>query len=503
MRSIALAALLMLPVHAFAGTAESDAESYVDRMARIDRAGPRLNSVIAINPDWRMQAQRLDEERPRSPVHGRAILIKDNIETADRMATTAGSIALKDNVTRRDAPLVARLRAGGALILGKTNLSEWANIRSNRSMSGWSAIGGLVRNPHALDRTACGSSSGSGAAIAAGLAWAAIGTETDGSIVCPSSINGIVGMKPTVGLVSRTHIVPISHSQDTGGPMTRTVRDAATLLAIIAGRDPADPATKEADAHASDYPAALTGDIRGIRIGVLRDQIGRQPATRAVFERAVATLKKAGAVIVDIAATGAPKELGEAEGTVLHTELKADLNAYLATTPAAVKTRTLADLIAFNNVNTDVEMPFFGQETFMEAQATSGLSDPAYRNALATAQNGARTTLTRLFTANTVAMLVAPTMGPAWLSDPVNGDQYDGPSVSSLPAMAGFPHLTVPMGQVRGLPVGLSFIGPAWSEAALLNAGDAYERARGSLPAPAFAPTVRAALDAPGAAAAR
>jgi amidase len=458
------------------------------------QTSPSLNAVIVYNPDAASIRRALDAEREagtvRSPIHGKEILIKDNIETADRMATTAGSLALKDNITGRDAPLVARLRAAGALILGKTNMSEWANIRSNRSMSGWSAIGGLVRNPYALDRTACGSSSGSGAAIAAGLAWAAIGTETDGSIVCPASINGLVGLKPTVGLVSRTHVIPISHSQDTPGPMTRTVRDAATVLSVIAGSDRADDATNLADRHARDYAAALTGSIKGQRIGVLREEIGRQPGTRATFEAALATLKTAGAVLVDIDKTGAPDGLGRAEGVVLYTELKADLNAYLATTPATVKTRTLADVIAFNIANADKEMPYFGQETFIEAEATKGLADPAYLKALAESQGGARATLTRLLTDHNVAMLVAPTMGPSWLSDPVNGDQYDGPSASQLPAISGFPHLTVPMGQVMGLPVGLSFIGPAWSEAALLNAGDVYEKARGLLPKPTYRATV-------------
>ncbi len=488
-------ASLMLPAAAVgAGPIEREAGAHVTRIEKIDQAGPRLNAVIAVNPDWQSQARALDRMTVRGIVHGRGILIKDNIDTKDRMATTAGSLALKNNFTGRDAPLVARLRAEGALILGKTNLSEWANIRSNRSMSGWSAVGGLVRNPYALDRTACGSSSGSGAAIAAGLAWGAVGTETDGSIVCPASINGIVGLKPTVGLVSRTHVVPISRSQDTPGPMTRTVRDAALMLRAMAGSDPADPATKGADANVTDYAAALTGSIAGVRIGVLRDRIGNQPATTAVFEQALGMLRRAGAVLVDIAKTDAPSGLGKAEGTVLYTELKVDLAAYLASTPATVKVRTLADVIAFNAANAAREMPFFGQETFIEAEATKGLSDSAYFEALALSRFGARATLTRLLNDNKVAMLVAPTMGPAWLSDPVNGDQYDGPGVSGLPAMSGFPHLTVPMGQVRGLPVGLSFIGPAWSEAALLNAGDVFERAQGPFPAPTYAPSVVADL---------
>jgi amidase len=484
-----------------APSAERDAAAYVARIAKLNHAGPHLNALISVNPDWRKQAAMLDAEarrgKARGPLHGRAILIKDNIETADRMATTAGSLALADNITGRDAPLVARLRSGGALILGKTNLSEWANIRSNRSMSGWSAVGGPVRNPYALDRTACGSSSGSGAAVAAGLAWASIGTETDGSVVCPASVNGVVGLKPTVGLVSRTHVVPISHSQDTPGPMTRTVRDAALVLGAMAGNDPADVATAQADAHRTDYAAALTGRIEGVRIGVLRGELGRNPATIALFEAALVTLKAKGAVLVDVAAVGAPKGLGEAENKVLMTELKADLNAYLATTPLTVKARTLAEIIAFNTANAAREMPYFGQETFLVAEATRGIDDPDYLKALASSRDGARATLDRLLADNKLAMLVAPTTGPAWFSDPVGATRSDGPSASGLPAVSGYPHLTVPMGQVRGLPVGLSFMGPAWSEAALLNAGDAYETARGPLPPPSYAQSVVAEFDPP------
>jgi amidase len=475
-------------------SAERDARAYVARIGKLNHAGPRLNAVIAVNPDWRKQASMLDADKRAGkslgPLQGRAILIKDNIETADRMATTAGSLALAGNVTGRDAPLVARLRTGGALILGKTNLSEWANIRSNRSISGWSAVGGLVRNPHALDRTACGSSSGSAAAIAAGLAWAAIGTETDGSVVCPASINGVIGLKPTVGLVSRSRVVPISHSQDTPGPMTRTVRDAALVLGVIAGSDPADAATAEADARKADYAAALTGKIAGVRIGVLRGEVGRNPATQALFDAALAKLKARGAVLIDIAVVDAPKGLNDAETEVLMTELKADLNAYLSTTPPTVKARTLAEIIVFNRAHAAREMPFFGQETFLVADATKGLDDPDYLKALATSRDGARATLTRLLTDNKVAMLVAPTTGPAWFSDPAGATRGDGPSASSLPAVAGYPHLTVPMGQIRGLPVGLSFIGPAWSESVLLNAGDAYEASRGPLPPPSYAPSV-------------
>ncbi len=486
--------LALAPTTASAGV-ERDAAAYVARIAKIDRAGPRLNSVIAVNPDWRAQARALDQQASLGPLHGKAIVIKDNIETKDRMPTTAGSLALADNITGRDAPLVARLRAGGALILGKTNLSEWANMRSNRSMSGWSAVGGQVRNPYALDRTPCGSSSGSGAAVAAGLAWAAIGTETDGSVVCPASINGVVGLKPTVGLVSRTHVVPISHSQDTPGPMTRTVRDAALVLGGMAGSDLADPATAEADARKVDYAAGLTGRLEGVRIGVLRGAVGNAPATRALFESALVALASRGAVLVDIAKVDVPPEIGRSEYQVLLTELKTGLKAYLASLPPSVRVRTLADVIAFNTANAAREMPFFGQETFLLSEATKGLDDPDYRKALATSRDGARGLLTRLLAENRVTMLVAPTTGPAWFTDPVGASRGDGPSASTIPAVAGTPHLTVPMGQVMGLPVGLSFMGPAWSEAVLLAAGDAYEAARGPFPGPTFAPTVRASVD--------
>lgn len=470
------------------------------RIAALNHAGPRLNAVIAVNPDALAQAAARDAERRagklRGALHGVPVLIKDNIETGDPMATTAGSLALKDNVTGRDAPLVARLRAAGAIILGKTNLSEWANIRSSRSMSGWSAIGGIVRNPYALDRTACGSSSGSGAAVAAGFAPLAVGTETDGSIVCPSSINGLVGIKPTLGLVSRTHVIPISASQDTPGPMARSVRDAALMLSAMAGSDPADPATVEADAHKADYAAAITGDIQGLRIGVLRDRIGGQPGVTAAFEGALARLRARGAVLVDIAESKFDRAIGRHEHVVLYTELKAGMAAYLATTPPAVKARTLADLIAFNRQNAASEMPYFAQESFEEADATRGLADPEYVKAQGEARRLAGPEgIDRILKAANVALLVQPTQGTAWLIDPVNGDQGDGPSASGPPAVAGYPHVTVPMGQVMGLPVGLSFIGPKWSEALLINAADAFERSGPPLPGPRFLPSVAARLE--------
>ena len=461
-------------------------------IARVRRGDPAIHAVIALDPTAIAQARALDRSRAaRGALFGMPILIKDNIETTGPLPTTAGSMALLGNVTGRDAPLVARLRASGAVILGKTNLSEWANMRSSASISGWSAVGGQTRNPHALDRDPCGSSSGSGAAVAAGLTDAAIGTETDGSITCPASVNGIVGLKPTVGLVSRTHVVPISHSQDTPGPMTKDVRTAALVLQAIAGTDPADGATAEADAHRGDYAAALRPDaLKGVRIGVMRFVGPWSPAVEAVFARALDVLRAQGATLVDVAAPKDRERIGPAELAVLLTELKVDLNAYLATTPAAVPSRTLADLIAFNRANPR-ELALFGQDSFEKAQATKGLSDPAYRAARALSLRLAgRDGIDALLAANGVTALVAPTMPPAWKIDVVNGDQVAGSGPADLAAVAGYPHLTVPMGAVRGLPIGLSFVGPAWSEARLLGYGYAYEQASGARLAPTFAPSV-------------
>ncbi len=472
--------------------------AYLARIAAMDRSGPALHSVVAVNPDALAQAAALDAERKaghvRGPLHGIPILIKDNIETADPMPTTAGSLALRDNMTRRDAPMVAYLRRAGAVILGKTNLSEWANIRSTHAMSGWSAVGGLVRNPYALDRTACGSSSGSGAAVAASFAAAAIGTETDGSVVCPSSINGLVGFKPSIGLVSRTHVVPISHSQDTPGPMARSVTDVAMLLSGMVGADPADTATMGAGVGvvAKDYAAGLsTSALSGVRVAVLRPE-GMSADLTQRYAAALDVLRAAGAVLVEVKS---PKldGLGEAELAVLKTELKADLNAYLATTPPAVTTRTLSAVIAFNQANATAEMPFFAQELFEDADKTEGLDDPGYVAARATSLRlaGAEGIDAMLKTAN-AQVLVEPTYGAAWLSDPVYGDSYDGPSASTLPAVAGYPHLTVPMGLVQGLPVGLSFIATKNADETVLRAGYAYEQRAKARIAPRYLPTVSA-----------
>lgn len=467
-------------------------QAYLDRIRLIDDAGSMLNAVLAVFPDVLDQARARDAERAagkmRGPLHGIPVLIKDNIEVAGPIPTTAGSLALKDNVTARDAFLVQRLRDAGAVILGKANLSEWANIRSNNSTSGWSAIGGLTRNPHDLTRSACGSSSGSGAAVAASLAPLAIGTETDGSIVCPAGTNGIVGFKPTVGLVSRTHIVPISHSQDTAGPMTLTVADAAAVLTAIAGTDSADRATAMAREVQQDYVAALHPDaLKGRRIGVMMDRIGGRADIRALLDAALKTLEAEGAVIVRIADTRSGlEELGEAEFEVLLTELKADMAAYLVSLPGAGMPKTLADLIAFNNAN-PAELRWFGQETFELAETKGGLDSEIYRSAREKAARLAGPEgIDKLLKTHHVDVLVGVTNGPAWTMDLVNGDHYTGPSASELPAVAGYPHLTVPMGAVDHLPIGISFIGAKWSDADILAVGHRYELASRKRVAPGY-----------------
>ena len=458
-------------------------QAYLDRIRFVDDSGPTLNAVIAVFPDAIEQARRLDAERAagtvRGPLHGIPVLIKDNIEVAGPLPTTAGSLALKDNVTGRDAFLVARLRDAGAVILGKTNLSEWANIRSNNSTSGWSAIGGLTRNPHDLSRSACGSSSGSAAAVTASLAPLAIGTETDGSIVCPAGTNGIVGFKPTVGLVSRTHIVPISHSQDTAGPMTLTVADAAAVLTVIAGTDRDDRATAMAREVQQDYVAALRPDaLKGRRLGVMMDRIGARADIRTLLEAALATLEAEGAVIVRISDTRTGlDELSDAEFEILLTELKADMATYLGGLPGAGLPRTLADLIAFNKAN-PAELKWFGQETFELADTKGVLDSEAYRKAKATAVRLAGPEgIDRLLREHKIDFLIGVSNGPAWTMDLVNGDNYIGPSASQLPAVAGYPHLTVPMGVIEGLPIGISFIGEKWSDGEVLAVGHRYELA--------------------------
>jgi amidase len=475
------------------GPAETNVQTALERIAQIDG---QLHSVIAIDPTAADQARAVDSGALRGPLAGQPVLLKDNIEAAGPLPTTAGSLALATNVTNRDAPLVARLRAAGAIILGKTNLSEWANIRSNHSISGWSAVGGQTRNPWALDRNTCGSSSGSGAAVAAGIVRFAIGTETDGSVTCPASITGIVGLKPTVGLVSRTHIVPISHSQDTAGPMTQTVRDAAELLSVIAGSDPADPATRDADKHRTDYAAALdVNSLKGKRIGVMRFASGF--GTDAAFETALAILRERGATLVEIKKIENFDDdvVGKNENDVLMAELKADMGTYLKGSPAPIAVRSLADLIAFNKAHEQQEMGLFGQETFEVAQKTNGLDDPAYKKARAASFQAASNAIDGMLKQYRVVALVGPTMPPAWTIDAVNGDQISGGGAGSLAAVAGYPHLTVPMGLVKGLPVGLSFMGPKWSEGLLLSLGYAYEQARGPFPTPKFYPSIEQSPD--------
>jgi amidase len=473
-------------------TSEALVTGYLARIEAIDRAGPGLHAVLAVNPQALAQARACDAAKLRGVLQGLPILVKDNIETAD-MPTTAGSLALLGNHTGRDAPLVARLRAAGAIILGKTNLSEWANMRGSRSVSGWSGVGGLTRNPWSPDRSPCGSSSGSGAAVAAGLAAAAIGTETDGSVTCPASVNGIVGFKPTLGLISRHNIVPLAHSQDTAGPMGRSVRDVALLLGVMAGSDPMDAATMEADRHAADYVAALdAGALKGKRIGVLRFLAGFHPETDVVFAHAIEVLRQAGATVVEVSSlpggSGGMDALGDAEQTVLLTELKADLAAYLRTTPPSVQARTLADLIAFNRAHADRELGLFGQELFEKAQATRGLDDPAYLAARAASLRLAGVEgIDRMLAEGRLDALVAPTAGPAWVVDTVNGDHASG-QASTLPAVAGYPHLSLPMGLVAGLPVGLSIIGPRWADARVLAFGYAFEQALGFTAEPGLAP---------------
>jgi len=486
--AIARAALpLLLATTATAAWADpsADAQARIDRIRALDDAGPQINAVIAYDPDAAAKAGALAET---GILQGRTVLVKDNIDTRE-FPTTAGSLALKDNMTGRDAPLIANLRAAGGVVLGKANLSEWANIRSDDSTSGWSAVGGLTRNPHAIDRNTCGSSSGSGAAVAAGFAWGAIGTETNGSITCPASINGIVGFKPSVGIVSRTHVVPISSTQDTAGPMTASVHDAALLLTAIAGEDPADPVTLEAS-RVADYTAGLdTASLAGVRIGVMRKQTGKRADLNAVFDTALADLERAGAVLVDIE-FDPDGEMYRDSFTVLMFELREEMGKYLGTIPAFAgeqTPRSLADLIAFNTAHAAEEMRWFGQDLFEQAEATTDRE--AYEKARANALKIAGPeTLDKLLADNDVRFLLAPTRGPSWMSDLVNGDNYTGSvGFGSPSAIAGYPHLTVPMGAIEGLPVGLSILGAKWDDHAVLKAGAAYEKARTArLPAPSF-----------------
>ena len=475
-------------------TARQVAERYLARIEAIDREGPALNSVIELNPDALAIADALDRERKekgaRGRLHGIPVLVKDNIDTADRMRTSAGSLALAESITPRDAFVVERMRAAGAVILGKTNLSEWANFRSMRSTSGWSGRGGQTRNPYALDRNPCGSSSGSGTAASANLCAAAIGTETDGSIVCPSNASGLVGIKPTVGLVSRSGIVPISVSQDTAGPMARTVADAAALLTAIAAVDPRDRATtRQARRAAPDYTTFLDpGGLRGARLGVVRKMFGRNERVQGLTEAAIDALKQQGAAIIDPVVLTTQGKFDDAEFEVLLYEFKDGLNTYLASLGATVPVRSLGELIAYNEAHREREMPFFGQGIFIDAQKKGPLTTPAYLEARAACRRLSRTLgIDALLAKHRLDALVAPTGDPAFLIDHVNGDHFTGGGASTPSAVAGYPHVTVPMGFVSGLPVGLSFMGGAWSEPTLITLAYAYEQATKQRKAPTFA----------------
>jgi amidase len=477
-------------------TARSIAEKYLARINEIDKQGPAINSIIELNPDALATADALDRERTskglRGPLHGIPVLIKDNIDTADKMMTTAGSLALVGSKPPKDATVAQKLREAGAVILGKTNLSEWANIRSEHSTSGWSGRGGQTRNAYALDRNPCGSSSGSGAATSANLCTAAVGTETNGSIICPSSSNGLVGIKPTVGLVSRTGIIPISHSQDTAGPMCRTVRDAAIILGALTGMDPEDAATAESRERSyTDYTQFLKEDgLRGARVGVVRKTFGFNDAVDKVMEEALDAMKKQGAILVDPAPIESAGKYGDSEFTVLLYELKADLNAYLARLGPNAPVRTLKDIIDFNERNREKEMPYFGQDTFLKAEEKGPLSTQEYLDALAknhqlSRKEGIDATMDK----NNLDALIGPSGGPAWITDHINGDSFGGGS-SGAAAIAGYPNITVPAGFVHGLPVGISFFGRAWSEPVLIRLAYAFEQATKVRKPPRFQPTV-------------
>ena len=455
---------------------------YLARIAAVDRAGPRINSVIELNPEALAIAKELDRERAagkvRGPLHGIPVLLKDNIATGDKMSTSAGSLALDGVRASKDAHIAARLRAAGAVIIGKTNLSEWANMRSSRSTSGWSARGGLTRNPYALERNTSGSSSGSGAAVAASLATFAVGTETDGSIVSPSSACGVVGIKPTLGLVSRSGIIPIAHSQDTAGPMARTVRDAAMLLAAMAGVDERDAITREGVGKTGDYLAATSNrdGLKGKRIGVARDFFGKSDKVDAVIERALLVLKAQGATLVDVKVPNTDK-YDDPEFEVLLSEFKPGLAAYLAEYAPHAAIKNMADVIAFNKRHSDKEMAHYGQKYLELSEAKGSLDSKQYKEALATCRRYSREEgIDKVMQENKLDALVAPTGGSAWITDLVNGDHYGG-SFSSPAAVAGYPHITVPAGHTNGLPIGISFVGAAFSEAALIRMAYDYEQA--------------------------
>jgi len=477
-------------------TSHALTEKYLARIQEIDKAGPRIDAIIEVNPEALAIADALDKERkekgPRGPLHGVPVLIKDNIDTADQMGTTAGSLALVGSRPPKDAFVAAQLRKAGALILGKTNLSEWANIRSSHSTSGWSGRGGLTRNPYALDRNPCGSSSGTGAAISANLAAVGVGTETDGSVVCPSSANGLAGLKPTVGLVSRAGIVPISHSQDTPGPMARTVRDAAILLGAMAGADPEDRATEASSGKAHpDYTKFLDADgLKGARLGVVRKYFGFNDAVDELMNKVIAEMKQAGAEIVDPADIPTIGKFDDSELTVFFYELKADLAAYLARVGSSAPVKSLKDVIEFNQRNREKEMPYFGQDIFLKSEEKGPITAKEYLDALAANHQLARIEgIDLVMDKFKLDALVAPTAGPAWLTDLINGDHAAGGS-SSAAAVAGYPNINVTAGFISQLPVGISFFGRAWSEPTLLKIAYAFEQRTKARQKPRFLPTI-------------
>jgi amidase len=478
-------------------TSRSITQLYLNRIAALDRKGPSLHHVIEVNPDALAIAASLDKERKagrvRGPLHGIPILLKDNVDTADRMTTTAGSLALAGSIPQQDSTVAAKLRAAGAVLLGKANLSEWANFRSSHSTSGWSGRGGQAKNPYVLDRNPCGSSSGSGGAVSANLCALAIGTETDGSIVCPSSANGIVGIKPTLGLVSRAGVVPIAHSQDTAGPMARTVRDAAILLNAIAGLDARDSATSVLSARQPvDYTQSLDANgLRGARIGVARAKFfGYSDVTDKVIEAAIDAMKQQGAVIVDPANIETAGKFDDSEFDVLLYEFKADLNNYLASLGPKAPVKSLQDIIAFNEQHRDQEMPWFGQEIMIQAQAKGPLTEQKYIDELAQNLKMSRTDgIDATMAKYNLDAIVAPTGGPAWVTDLLNGDHFSGAS-STPAAVAGYPNINVPAGFSHELPIGISFFGRAWSEPTLIRIAYAFEQATKHRRAPRFIPSL-------------
>lgn len=465
-------------------------KAYLARIAEIDKSGPSLNSVIELNPDALTIATALDEERKagkiRGALHGIPVLLKDNIDTADKMQTTAGALAMEGNIASADANIVTRLREAGVVILGKTNLSEWANFRSTRSASGWSSRGGQTRNPYVTDRSPCGSSSGSAVAVAASLCTVAVGTETDGSIACPASVNGIVGIKPTVGLVSRTGIIPISKTQDTAGPFGRTVRDAVLLLQVLAGSDAADEATAAAAGHIQpDYTRFLDGNaLSGKRIGIEKSYLKNHEAVDKLLAEALQTLRDKGAEIVEVEYLAELQKNGDAEFDVLKYEFKDGLNKYLSTSNASVK--SLQDVIGFNKSHEQSAMPYFKQEILEASQELGTLSDPAYLVALEKSHLYTQKVLNTLMADHKLDAVCGPANGIPWCIDPLNGDQWTGYGAYSPAAVAGYPSVTVPMGQVDGLPVGLAFFAGAWEEGKLIGLAYAYEQASGKRQKPAF-----------------